>query len=182
MKILVVGRGGREHSIVLHVAKSDQVEEVFAAAGNGGMKEQATCIDIDEMDIDQLVEFAQQEEIDLTIVGPENPLNAGIANQFKAAGLNIFAPLKEAALLEGSKSFAKEFMVKHDIPTAEYATFTDAEEAKKYIRKQGAPIVVKADGLAEGKGVIVAETEEVAFDAIDQMMVDKVFAEAGNTI
>src|SRR5699024_8257924 len=140
------------------------------------------CIDIDEMDIDQLVEFAQQEEIDLTIVGPENPLNAGIANQFKAAGLNIFAPLKEAALLEGSKSFAKEFMVKHDIPTAEYATFTDAEEAKKYIRKQGAPIVVKADGLAEGKGVIVAETEEVAFDAIDQMMVDKVFAEAGNTI
>src|SRR5699024_3161177 len=113
------------------------------------------CVAIDEMDIDGLVAFAEENKIDLTIVGPENPLNAGIANAFQDKGLNIFAPTKEAALLEGSKDFAKQFMMKHGIPTAAYATFTEADKAKAYIEEKGAPIVIKADGLAEGKGVIV---------------------------
>src|SRR5699024_3080771 len=135
-------------------------------------EELATCVAIDEMDIEALVQFAKEKKIDLTIVGPENPLNAGIANAFQEAGLAIFAPTKEAALLEGSKDFAKQFMVKHGIPTAAYETFTEAEAAKQYIKEQGAPIVIKADGLAEGKGVIVAQTDEQALDAIDKLMIE----------
>lgn len=182
MNVLVVGRGGREHSMVMHLAKSERINHLYAAPGNGGMVNDATCVSIDEMDIEKLVAFAKDNDIDLTIVGPENPLNAGIANRFHEEDLKIFAPTKEAALLEGSKSFAKQFMDKYDIPTAHYATFTDAKEAKAYIEKQGAPIVVKADGLAEGKGVIVAETKEEALQAIDDMMIEKTFAEAGSTI
>ncbi|HLS60196.1 MAG TPA: phosphoribosylamine--glycine ligase [Virgibacillus sp.] len=182
MKILVVGRGGREHSMITHIANNKQVTDLYAAPGNGGMNEHATCVNIDEMDIKGLCEFAKEKEIDLTIVGPENPLNAGIANRFQEEGLPIFAPTKEAALLEGSKQFAKEFMKKYDIPTADYAIFTTVDEAKKYVEEKGAPIVVKADGLAEGKGVIVAETKQQAFDAIDDMLVDKAFDEAGLTI
>lgn len=182
MKILVVGRGGREHSIIMHLANSEQVTGLYAAPGNGGMSTQATCVNIDEMDIEGLLQFSKETAIDLTIVGPENPLNAGIANRFQEAGLAVFAPTKEAALLEGSKQFAKEFMKKYDIPTADYATFTTVDEAKRYVEEKGAPIVVKADGLAEGKGVIVAETKQQAFDAIDDMLVDKAFAEAGATI
>ncbi|MGY0694792.1 phosphoribosylamine--glycine ligase [Virgibacillus sp. FSP13] len=182
MNILVVGRGGREHSIVMQLAKDKKVTKLYAAPGNGGMEEQATCVAIDEMDIDCLVDFAKQEAIDLTIVGPENPLNAGIANRFQEEGLAIFAPTKEAALLEGSKRFAKEFMKKYDIPTADYATFSDAIEAKKYIIEKGAPIVIKADGLAAGKGVVVAETEVQALQAVDEMLIERTFAEAGTTI
>lgn len=182
MNILVVGRGGREHSVIMHLEKSKQVSKIFAAPGNGGIKRHAECVDIDEMDIDALVAFAKEQSIDLTIVGPENPLNAGIANAFTDAGLAVFAPTKEAALLEGSKDFAKQFMVRHDIPTAAYESFTDAEAAKAYIEAQGAPIVIKADGLAEGKGVIVAETKEQALEAIDQLMVEKAFAGAGQKI
>lgn len=182
MKILVVGRGGREHSIVTHLAKSERIEEIYVAPGNAGMQAIATCIDINEMDIEGLVTFAKESAIDLTIVGPENPLNAGIADRFQQDNLAIFAPNKQAALLEGSKSFAKQFMKKYDIPTAEYKTFTDAQAAKAYIAKKGAPIVIKADGLAEGKGVVVAETVEQAYDAIDQMLIDQVFAEAGTKI
>ncbi len=182
MKLLVIGRGGREHSIVTHINKNKGVEHVYAAPGNAGMSGEATCVPIDELQIDELVTFAKEQAIDLTIVGPEGPLNEGIGNRFIDEGLRVFAPTKEAALLEGSKQFAKDFMKKHAIPTADYATFTDAEEAKIYIRKQGAPIVVKADGLAEGKGVVVAMTEQEALDAIDAMMVEKAFAEAGNTI
>jgi len=182
MKILVVGRGGREHSVITQLEKSERVEKIYAAPGNGGIAQHATCINIDEMDIDGLVAFAEKEAIDLTIVGPENPLNAGIANAFQEKGLNIFAPTKEAALLEGSKDFAKQFMVKHDIPTAAYATFTEAEAAKVYIQEQGAPIVIKADGLAEGKGVIVAETNEQALDAIDSLMVEDAFSGAGRKV
>src|SRR5690625_5302149 len=173
MKILVVGRGGREHSLILHLAKSSQVSQVYAAPGNVGMEEYATCVDINEMDIERLVTFAKEKKIDLTVVGPENPLNAGIADCFQKEHLPIFAPTKEAALLEGSKSFAKQFMKKHNIPTAEYATFTNAEEAKQYIEEKGAPIVVKADGLAEGKGVTVANTKEIAFEAIDRMLIER---------
>src|SRR5699024_7386810 len=154
MNVLVIGRGGREHSMVLHFAKSDRVASIYAAPGNARMEEHATCVNIDEMAIQELVQFAKEKRIDLTIVGPETPLNAGIANRFKEENLPIFAPTKEAALLEGSKSFAKDFMKKYDIPTADYATFTNAGEAKNYIKEKQAPIVVKADGLAEGKGVI----------------------------
>src|SRR5690625_816957 len=138
MKVLVVGRGGREHSLMIHLAESEQVSELFAAPGNGGMAKLGTCVDIDEIDIDGLVQFVKKKKIDFTVVGPEAPLNAGIANRFIEEDLPIFAPTKEAALLEGSKQFAKDFMKRHNIPTAAYETFTDAEEAKTYIRKQGA--------------------------------------------
>lgn len=179
MNILVVGRGGREHSMVMKLAASEQVKNVYAAPGNAGITKQATCIAIDEMDFDGLIHFAKENAIDLTIVGPENPLNAGIADRFQKAGLAIFAPMKAAALLEGSKDFAKQFMTKHDIPTADYATFTDADQAKAYIEEKGAPIVVKADGLAAGKGVVVAETKAEAFAAIDNMLVAKTFSAEG---
>ncbi|WP_099157701.1 phosphoribosylamine--glycine ligase [Virgibacillus ndiopensis] len=182
MNILVVGRGGREHSIVMQLAKSKRVSQLFVAPGNGGIGEIATCVAIDELDIARLVDFAKSESIDLTIVGPENPLNAGIANRFQEEGLAIFAPTAEAALLEGSKSFAKEFMKKYQIPTAESATFTKVDDAKNYILAKGAPIVIKADGLAAGKGVVVAETEVQALQAVDEMLVSKTFADAGATI
>ncbi|HLR59827.1 MAG TPA: phosphoribosylamine--glycine ligase [Pseudogracilibacillus sp.] len=182
MKILVVGRGGREHSVIMHLKKSKQVSEIYAAPGNSGIEELAMCVDIDEMNIQELIKFAKETEIDLTIVGPENPLNAGIADEFEKNELRIFAPRKNAAILEGSKDFAKQFMMRHEIPTAKYETFTDANEAKAYIEKQGAPIVIKADGLAEGKGVTVALTIDEALNAINEMMVEKTFAEAGQTI
>lgn len=182
MKVLVVGRGGREHSLVMKLAESDRVTKIFAAPGNGGIESLAACVPISEMDVEGLVHFAKKNTIDLTIVGPENPLNEGIANRFQEEGLKIFAPLKEAALLEGSKSFAKQFMQKHDIPTAAYATFTNAAEAKAYIEEQGVPIVIKADGLAAGKGVVVAETKEQALQAVDEMLVEKTFKEAGSTV
>ncbi|MFC4559465.1 phosphoribosylamine--glycine ligase [Virgibacillus kekensis] len=179
MNILVVGRGGREHSIVMKLAESDQVTTIYAAPGNGGMAHQAECIAIDEMDIDRLAEFAKEKKIDLTIVGPENPLLAGIADKFHEEGIPVFAPSSDAALIEGSKSFAKTFMQKYDIPTAAHQTFTEADEAKKYIRQKGAPIVIKADGLAAGKGVVVAQTEEEGIQAVDDMLVGKTFADAG---
>lgn len=182
MKILVVGRGGREHSVVEQIKKGKQASEIYCAPGNAGIEKIATCLPIEEMQIEELVKFAQETEIDLTIVGPENPLNAGIADAFEAAGLRIFAPRKNAALLEGSKDFAKQFMVKYDIPTAAYESFTDVEEAKKYVEAQGAPIVIKADGLAEGKGVIVAETVEQALEALDFLMVEGAFSGAGEKV
>lgn len=182
MNVLVVGRGGREHSIVSKLAESSQVTNVFAAPGNAGIAQTAECVAIDEMDLEGLVAFAKEQAIDLTVVGPENPLNAGIANRFQREGLRIFAPTEEAALLEGSKSYAKEFMQKYDVPTAAYAVFNDADEAKAYIKEKGAPIVIKADGLAAGKGVIVAMTETEALAAVDDMLVSKAFAEAGATV
>ena len=182
MNILVVGRGGREHSVIMHLEKSERVKKIYAAPGNGGIEDHATCVPIDEMDIAGLIQFAKETNIDLTIVGPENPLNAGIANAFKEEGLAIFAPTKEAALLEGSKDFAKQFMVKHGIPTASYETFTEPEAAKQYVEEKGAPIVIKADGLAEGKGVIVADTKEMALDAIDKLMIEEAFSGAGRKI
>lgn len=182
MNILVVGRGGREHSIIMKLAESSAVSRIYAAPGNGGITEQATCVDIDEMDVDGLVDFAKAKAVDLTIVGPETPLLDGIANRFQEKNLAVFAPTQEAALLEGSKRFAKEFMLKYDIPTADYAVYTDAEAAKEYINEKGTPIVVKADGLAAGKGVVVAETIKDAHQAVDDMLVEKSFAEAGATI
>src|SRR5690625_2226669 len=182
MKVLVVGRGGREHSVVEQVKKSSLVKEIYCAPGNAGIERVATCIPIDEMEIDELVKFAKETDIDLTIVGPENPLNAGIANAFQEANLPIFAPTKEAALLEGSKEFAKQFMMKYDIPTAAYKSFTDASAAKEYVKDKGAPIVIKADGLAEGKGVVVAETVEQSLEAIDFLMVEGAFSGAGEKV
>src|SRR5699024_11080694 len=156
MNILVVGRSGREHSMILKLAASEQVKNLYAAAGNAGIAQQATCVATYEMDIEEWLDFAKERAMHLTVVGPEDPLNAGIADRFREEGLAIFAPTKAAALLEGSKDFAKKIMNKYDIPTADYATFTDADQAKAYIEEKGAPIVVKADGLAAGKGVVVA--------------------------
>lgn len=181
MNVLVIGRGGREHSLVKKVRESHQLDNLYVAPGNGGMESEATCVPIEENDIAGLIAFAK-ENADMTIVGPENPLMLGIANRFREEDLAIFAPTKEAAQLEGSKQFAKAFMNRHGIPTAEHATFTDAEAAKAYITEKGAPIVVKADGLAAGKGVIVAESVNEACLAVDAMLVDEMFAEAGATI
>lgn len=182
MNILVVGRGGREHSIVMKLTESSSADKIYAAPGNGGIANSAFCVDINEMDVDGLIAFAKEKSVDLTIVGPENPLLVGIADRFREAGLAIFAPTQEAALLEGSKRFAKEFMQKHQIPTAAYASFTNAADAKIYIEEKGAPIVVKADGLAAGKGVIVAETKQEALHAVDEILVNKAFSDAGTTI
>ncbi len=182
MNILVVGRGGREHSIIMKIAEDKRIKTIFAAPGNGGTAEIATNVAIDEMDIDGLIKFVKENQVALTIIGPEAPLNEGIANRFEAEGLAVFAPTKEAALLEGSKSFAKDFMKKYDIPTAYYAIFSDVDKAKAYIEEKGAPIVIKADGLAAGKGVVVAETKAEAFAAVEDMLVSKAFAEAGATV
>lgn len=182
MNVLVVGRGGREHSMIMKLTESEQVDKLYAAPGNGGMESQAECLNIDETDVDALVQFAKENQIDFTIVGPEKSLAKGIANRFQEEGLAIFAPRKEAALLEESKSFAKSFMKRHGIPTADYETFTDVHEAKSYIERKGAPIVVKADGLAAGKGVVVAQTKQEAMQALDDMLVSKVFSDAGSTV
>ncbi|MFD1065558.1 phosphoribosylamine--glycine ligase [Oceanobacillus locisalsi] len=182
MNILVVGRGGREHSMIKKLRENPQLEKIYVAPGNAGMEEEAVSVPIDEMNIEELAAFAKEAAIDLTVVGPESPLDAGITNRFQQENLPIFAPTKEAARLEGSKSYAKDFMKKYDIPTASYGVFQDAQEAKKRIAETGAPIVIKADGLASGKGVIVAMTEEEAVQAIDDMLVDKAFDQAGSTI
>lgn len=182
MNLFVIGRGGREHSMIMKLAESEKADRIFAAPGNGGISKDAECVDIDELDIDGLITFARKKKIDLTIVGPETPLLAGIANRFREAGLAVFAPTKEAALIEGSKRYAKAFMAENAIPTAAYASFTKAGEAKTYINEKGAPIVVKADGLAAGKGVFVADTVEEAKWAVDEIFVNKAFSEAGDTI
>ena len=170
MKVLVVGGGGREHAIVWKLSQSSKIEKIYCAPGNAGIAELAECVPIGVMEIDKLADFALAEKMDLTFVGPEDPLLAGIVDQFETRGLTIFGPNKQAALIEGSKSFAKELMQKYDIPTANYATFTDYEQALQYVRKEGAPIVIKADGLAAGKGVTVAFTLEEAETALKEAM------------
>lgn len=182
MKVLIIGRGGREHAIAWKAAQSPLVTKLYAAPGNPGIAQVAELVSIDEQDIEALVQFAKQEKIDLTIVGPEAPLLAGIVDRFTEEGLRIFGPRKEAALIEGSKAFAKEMMKKYGIPTAEHATFTSYEEAKAYIEKKGAPIVIKADGLAAGKGVTVAATLPEAMEALRAMMVEKRFGEASERV
>lgn len=178
MKVLVVGSGGREHAIAWKAAQSKRVEEVFVAPGNDGMKDVATVVNIPESDHDALIQFAKENGIDLTIIGPEAPLSAGIVDAFEKAGLVAFGPKKEAALIESSKSFAKEIMKKHNIPTGAYETFTSFEEAKAYVEEKGAPIVIKADGLAAGKGVVVAMTKEQAIEALQNMLVNRQFGES----
>ena len=182
MKVLVIGSGGREHAIVRQFKNSPSVTEVFVAPGNDGMKSDATCVAIDALEFQMLVAFVQENAIDLTFVGPEQPLAAGIVDYFEAEGLRIFGPTKAAAQIEGSKSFAKELMKKYNIPTAAYETFTDVNEAKAYIRKMGAPIVVKADGLAAGKGVVVAMSLEEAINSVEDMIGNQKFGDSSSRV
>ena len=172
MKLLVIGSGGREHALAWRLAQNQKVQCVYVAPGNAGTATEDGLANINITDIDALLAFAQQENIDLTVVGPEAPLAAGIVDLFRTAGLKIFGPTQAAAQLESSKDFAKQFMVRHQIPTARYATFTDAAAARRYIEEHGAPIVIKADGLAAGKGVVVAMTLAEALAAIDIMLGD----------
>lgn len=182
MKVLVIGSGGREHAIARQFNQSPSVEKVFVAPGNDGMREDAEIISISATDFEALAAFAKENGVDLTFVGPEQPLAEGIVDYFTEHGLTAFGPTKAAALIEGSKSFAKELMVKYNIPTAAYGTFTDAEKAKDFIRQQGAPIVVKADGLAAGKGVIVAMTMEEALHAVEDMIGNQKFGESSSKV
>jgi phosphoribosylamine--glycine ligase len=179
MKILVIGSGGREHALAWKIAQSERIQVVYVAPGNGGTALDGRLQNVPITAPLALAEFARQEHIALTLVGPETPLAAGIVNIFRDQGLKIFGPTKEAAQLESSKDFAKAFMKRHAIPTAEYQTFSDAQTAHRYIDERGAPIVIKADGLAAGKGVVVAMTLTEAHDAIDMMLSDNRFGDAG---
>lgn len=182
MKVLVVGGGGREHALVWKIAQSKRVKKIYCAPGNAGISRLAECIPIGAADIDELLAFAQKEAVDLTVVGPEDPLSQGIVDQFEAAGLRIFGASQKAARVESSKSFAKTIMEKYGIPTAKGKTFTRLAQAQAYVKKIGAPLVVKADGLAAGKGVIVCSTQKMAMDALKQIMVDKEFGQAGSRV
>lgn len=182
MRILVVGSGGREHALCWAIAASPLVDALYCAPGNAGIAREATCVPIPVDDLDGIVAFAHDERIDFVVVGPEGPLVAGLVDKLDAAGIKAFGPNAAAAVLEGSKAFTKDFCTRHGIPTAAYGRFTEAEAAKAYIRQQGAPIVVKADGLAAGKGVIIAETVDDALAAVDAMMADKAFGDAGAEI
>ncbi|MEQ1544948.1 phosphoribosylamine--glycine ligase [Methyloglobulus sp.] len=184
MKILIVGNGGREHALAWKVKQSPKVDKVFVAPGNAGtaLETGVENIAIPATDILELLAFAKQEQIDLTIVGPEVPLTMGIVDSFQQAGLPCFGPTAQAAQLEGSKSYCKDFMVRYNIPTAKYQSFTDQNLAIAYIKAQGAPIVVKADGLAAGKGVVVAQTEQEAINAVEDMLSGNVFGVAGSRV
>ena len=179
MKLLVVGSGGREHALAWKLAQSPRVQLVYVAPGNGGTAQDERLANVDITDIHELADFAEREQIALTVVGPEAPLAAGIVNVFRQRGLKVFGPSKEAAQLESSKDFAKAFMKRHHIPTAAYETFSDATAAHAYVEKNGAPIVIKADGLAAGKGVVVAMSLEEAHRAIDMMLADNKLGDAG---
>ncbi|MDO8706366.1 MAG: phosphoribosylamine--glycine ligase [Sulfuricaulis sp.] len=184
MKILIVGGGGREHALAWKIAQSPKAEKVFVAPGNAGTAREARCenIAIGAEDVDGLLGFAQQNKIDLTIVGPETPLVLGVVDRFRAAGLRCFGPTRAAAQLEGSKAFAKDFLARHQIPTAAYGNFTEIEAALDYINKVGAPIVIKADGLAAGKGVIIARTTQEAGAAVRDMLAGNAFGTAGQRV
>ncbi|NVK75267.1 phosphoribosylamine--glycine ligase [Marinomonas sp. CT5] len=184
MKVLIIGNGGREHALAWKTAESDQVEKVFVAPGNAGTATESKVenVNIGVTDIADLVAFAKQESIDLTIVGPEAPLVIGVVDAFEKEGLAIFGPTAAAAQLEGSKAFTKDFLARHNIPTAAYGNFTQIEPAVAYIKQQGAPIVVKADGLAAGKGVILAQTEAEAIEAVEDMLQGNSFGDAGSRV
>ena len=182
MKVLVIGSGGREHALVWKLSQSPRVDKIFCTPGNAGISEIAECLDIKTDDIGALVNFAKYEGIDLTVVGPEAPLTAGIVDAFVKEDRRIFGPDKLGAQLEGSKVFAKEFMLKYGIPTAEYKTFTSYLHAKEYIQLKGAPIVIKADGLAAGKGVFVAASVEESIDALKLIIKERAFGSAGDKV
>ncbi len=182
MKVLVVGGGGREHALVWKLADSPMVDRLFCAPGNAGIAEQAECVDIAQSNVPQLRRFARENGIDLTVVGPEEPLVRGIVDTFESSGLKVFGPNRLAARIEGSKVFAKQLMERHGIPTATFRVFNAAERAKSYLEMVGAPIVVKADGLAAGKAAIVCETLKDAYEAVDRIMIRKEFGQAGAQI
>ncbi|MDR9436461.1 MAG: phosphoribosylamine--glycine ligase [Thiohalophilus sp.] len=184
MKILVIGGGGREHALAWKAAQSERVETVYVAPGNAGTAREPGLqnVPVGAEDIGALLEFARSEAIDLTLVGPEAPLVAGVVDEFTAAGLPCFGPTRAAAQLEGSKAFTKDFLQRHNIPTAAYGNFTDVDEAIAYVRQQGAPIVVKADGLAAGKGVILAQSEDEAIAAVRDMLAGNAFGDAGHRV
>ncbi|HEX7054168.1 MAG TPA: phosphoribosylamine--glycine ligase [Burkholderiales bacterium] len=182
MKILVVGGGGREHALAWKLAQSPRVQKIYVAPGNGGTAGENGVENVALTEIPRLIDFCRKEAVQLTVVGPEAPLAAGIVDEFQAAGLRIFGPTRAAARLESSKDFAKSFMARHGLPTARHASFTSAAEAKAYVEREGAPIVVKADGLAAGKGVVVAATREEAAAAIDAMLSARSLGEAGGRV
>ena len=184
MKILVIGSGGREHALVWKLRQSPHVKEIYCAPGNAGIADQATCATAKAADVRALLKFAQEKKVDLTVVGPEQPLVLGIVDLFRENGMTIFGPTKMAAQLEGSKAFAKDFMKRHRIPTAAYGIFSarEKEDAERFINNMKGPLVVKADGLAAGKGVIMCETREIALLALRQILEDKMFGQAGEKV
>lgn len=182
MKILVVGGGGREHAIVASVAKSSKADKIYCAPGNAGIEEIAECAPISVMEFDKLVAYAKEKEVDFTIIGPDDPLGAGIVDAFEAAGLKVFGPRKNAAIIEASKAFSKDLMKKYKIPTAAYETFSSAEDAIAYLETSKYPIVLKADGLALGKGVLICNTKEEAKEGVKSIMLDKQFGSAGDKL
>ena len=182
MKVLVVGSGGREHAIVTSISKSDKVSKIYCAPGNAGIAALAECVDIGVMDFDKLVAFAKDKAVDLVVVAPDDPLVAGAVDAFEAAGIRAFGPRANAAIIEGSKAFSKDLMKKYGIPTAAYENFTDPDEAIKYLETVKMPIVLKADGLALGKGVLICNTLEEAKEGVKTLMLDKQFGDAGNEI
>ena len=182
MKVLIVGSGGREHAIAWSVAKSPKVDKIYCAPGNAGIAEFAECVNIGAMEFDKLVAFAKENAIDLTIIGMDDPLVGGVVDAFESEGLRVFGPRKNAAIIEGSKAFSKDLMKKYKIPTAAYENFTDPDEAIKYLETAKMPIVLKADGLALGKGVLICNTLEEAKEGVKTLMLDKQFGDAGNEI
>lgn len=182
MKVLIVGGGGREHAIACCVAKSPKVSKIYCAPGNAGIEELAECVPIGVMEFDKLTEFAKEKSVDLVIVAPDDPLVAGAADEFEAAGFRVFGPKKNAAILEGSKAFSKDLMKKYKIPTAAYENFDNAEDALSYLETAKMPIVLKADGLALGKGVLICNTLEEAKEGVKSIMLDKQFGNAGNKL
>ena len=180
MKVLIVGSGGREHAIAWKVAQSEKVDKIYCAPGNAGCAEYAECVPIGAMEFDKLVAFAKEKEIDLTVIGMDDPLVGGVVDAFEEAGLRVFGPRKNAAILEGSKAFSKDLMKKYNIPTATYENFDNAEEALAYLDTAKFPIVLKADGLALGKGVLICNTLEEAKEGVRSIMLDKQFGSAGN--
>ena len=182
MKVLIVGSGGREHAIAFACAKSPKVDKIYCAPGNAGIAQIAECVPIGAMEFDKLVDFAKSNAIDLTVIGMDDPLVSGIVDVFEKEGLRVFGPRKNAAILEGSKAFSKELMRKYNIPTAAYETFTSADDACRYLETADYPIVLKADGLALGKGVIICNTKDEAMAGVKTLMTDKQFGDAGNTI
>ncbi len=182
MKVLIVGGGGREHAIAWKIAKSSKVDKIYCAPGNAGISEFAECVNIGAMEFDKLVAFAKEKSIDLTVIGMDDPLVGGIVDAFEAEGLRVFGPRKNAAILEGSKAFSKDLMKKYNIPTAGYENFNTPEDALLYLETSEYPIVLKADGLALGKGVLICNTKEEARAGVKTLMLDKQFGTAGNTI
>ena len=182
MKILVVGSGGREHAIIKKLKENKDIKKIYALPGNGGIAADAECVNIGAMDIEGVVKFAKENPVDMVFVAPDDPLAAGMVDALEKEGIRAFGPRQCAAIIEGSKVFSKELMKKYNIPTAKYETFTELDSALSYIRAQGAPIVVKADGLALGKGVVVASTVEEAKQAVREMMEDKKFGASGSTV